>query len=333
MDSALVISKMYDLIIKTIITAESTVVSLVRKYNLSRNNCFDLFGFDILLDSNLKPWLLEVNLSPSLATDSPLDLFIKGNLVSELFNLVGVRNYDRRAETVKNLRLKHKTLRPHTAKVPEADDKFAEVFKDTIEEFLRTEHFVRIYPCEGSEIYDKFFNIPRKINKALFHFLFESNNIQPSLANTIVITGEDLLIEYISRIISLCEQISLDEKWKTALKDFVNHEILIKNGFKTYSSDVDNQLMEILIELKQRNAKLRKDQENSDQKAKIIQKFTSSEIENILKTTKNELNTIVSCFFIDSVGILSAIQTKVSQTPKRAYLDLKFVLSKTRENQ
>jgi len=43
-----------------------------------RNNCFDLLGFDILIDSNLKPWLLEVNLSPSLNTDSPLDLKIKG---------------------------------------------------------------------------------------------------------------------------------------------------------------------------------------------------------------------------------------------------------------
>jgi tubulin polyglutamylase TTLL5 len=38
-----------------------------------KSNCFDLFGFDIILDSDLKPWILEVNLSPSLAFDSPLD--------------------------------------------------------------------------------------------------------------------------------------------------------------------------------------------------------------------------------------------------------------------
>lgn len=37
------------------------------------------------------PWLLEVNLSPSLAFESPLDLKIKGNLLKDTFNLIGVK--------------------------------------------------------------------------------------------------------------------------------------------------------------------------------------------------------------------------------------------------
>ena len=44
-----------------------------------------------MLDADLNPWLLEVNLAPSLSADSPLDYNIKSNLVVDLFNLVGVR--------------------------------------------------------------------------------------------------------------------------------------------------------------------------------------------------------------------------------------------------
>ena len=61
-----------------------------------RNNCFEIFGFDILIDQNLKPWLLEVNLSPSLNTDSPLDLKIKGNMIADLFTLIGIVPKDQR---------------------------------------------------------------------------------------------------------------------------------------------------------------------------------------------------------------------------------------------
>jgi hypothetical protein len=73
-------------------------VSEVKSLSIHRNNCFELFGFDVIIDSNLKPWLLEVNLSPSLATDSPLDMNIKGNLIADLFNLVGIRSFDRKKE-------------------------------------------------------------------------------------------------------------------------------------------------------------------------------------------------------------------------------------------
>ena len=46
----------------------------------SRENCFELYGFDVLVDNDLKPWLLEVNLSPSMQAESPLDWQIKSSL-------------------------------------------------------------------------------------------------------------------------------------------------------------------------------------------------------------------------------------------------------------
>lgn len=39
-----------------------------------------MFGFDVLVDSELKPHLMEVNFAPSLNTDSALDLKVKSKV-------------------------------------------------------------------------------------------------------------------------------------------------------------------------------------------------------------------------------------------------------------
>ena len=70
--------------------------------NKKNNNCFELLGFDILVDQSYKPWLLEVNLSPSLSTDTQLDFKIKGGLIADLFTLVGLQNEEMQTN-IKNL--------------------------------------------------------------------------------------------------------------------------------------------------------------------------------------------------------------------------------------
>ncbi|KAF6262781.1 tubulin-tyrosine ligase family-domain-containing protein [Scenedesmus sp. NREL 46B-D3] len=45
-------------------------------------SCFEVFGFDVLLDAQLRAWLLEVNTCPALNADSPLDMGVKTNMVS-----------------------------------------------------------------------------------------------------------------------------------------------------------------------------------------------------------------------------------------------------------
>ena len=83
--------RMYDAIIKSIISIEGHLQSGMKKLSTSRHNCFELFGFDILLDSAFKPHILEVNFSPSLSADSPLDYHIKSNLLVDTLNVVGLR--------------------------------------------------------------------------------------------------------------------------------------------------------------------------------------------------------------------------------------------------
>ncbi|XP_060685514.1 tubulin polyglutamylase TTLL5 isoform X3 [Hemiscyllium ocellatum] len=67
MDTVALMAQIEDLIIKALIAAELHIASASKMFVPHRGNCFELYGFDVLIDSNLKPWLLEVNLSPSLA--------------------------------------------------------------------------------------------------------------------------------------------------------------------------------------------------------------------------------------------------------------------------
>ncbi|KAF6116766.1 tubulin tyrosine ligase like 4 [Phyllostomus discolor] len=81
--------KIKDVVVKTIISSEPYVTSLLKMYVRRPYSCHELFGFDIMLDENLKPWVLEVNISPSLHSNSPLDISIKGQMIRDLLNLAG----------------------------------------------------------------------------------------------------------------------------------------------------------------------------------------------------------------------------------------------------
>lgn len=51
-------------------------------------NFFELFGYDIIIDRDLKCWLLEVNTSPSLHRDFLIDSIVKNTLIDDVINLV-----------------------------------------------------------------------------------------------------------------------------------------------------------------------------------------------------------------------------------------------------
>ncbi|XP_062407092.1 probable tubulin polyglutamylase TTLL2 [Sardina pilchardus] len=60
----------------------------------SSPNCVELFGFDILIDENLKPWLLEVNYSPALSLDCSADVTVKKGLINDLIDLLNYKEND-----------------------------------------------------------------------------------------------------------------------------------------------------------------------------------------------------------------------------------------------
>ena len=117
-DMNLMWSRIYDVIIKTYLCSENTVQANMKKNGTHRTNCYDLFGYDVIIDSDLKPWLLEVNLSPSMATDAPLDLSIKSNLLVDTLNLVGIKRFDRKKESINKIKHRMKGLYGNKSKKP-----------------------------------------------------------------------------------------------------------------------------------------------------------------------------------------------------------------------
>uniref|UniRef100_H3B727 Tubulin tyrosine ligase like 4 n=1 Tax=Latimeria chalumnae TaxID=7897 RepID=H3B727_LATCH len=189
--------KIKDMVIKTIIASEPYVNSLVKMYVRSPSSCHELFGFDIMLDENLKPWVLEVNISPSLHSNSPLDISIKGQMVRDVLNLAGFvlphkeeltsasasnsttslsaggREKSRGAsELSAEDKLKRATYL--SQKFPDQDfyakvlDELTpediRVLAETENEFSRRGQFERVFPSPFSSRYLRFFENPRYLN-------------------------------------------------------------------------------------------------------------------------------------------------------------------------
>ncbi|NXW35712.1 TTLL4 polyglutamylase, partial [Phaetusa simplex] len=191
--------KIKDIVIKTIIASEPYVNSLVKMYVRRPYCCHELFGFDIMLDENLKPWILEVNISPSLHSNSPLDVSIKGQMIRDLLNLAGFvlpstdsvasRPQTRSGSTCSpgsTLKEKPKPASEHfiaekmkkayylTQKIPDQDfyssvldiltPDDVRILVETEDEYSRRGQFERVFPTHISMRYLRFFEQPRYFN-------------------------------------------------------------------------------------------------------------------------------------------------------------------------
>ncbi|NWX55913.1 TTLL4 polyglutamylase, partial [Promerops cafer] len=188
--------KIKDIVIKTIIASEPYVNSLVKMYVRRPYCCHELFGFDIMLDENLKPWILEVNISPSLHSNSPLDVSIKGQMIRDLLNLAGFvlpsmdsvasRTQTRSGSTCSSLKEKPKPVSEHLRaekmkkayylmqKIPDQDfyssildiltPDDVRILVETEDEYSRRGEFERVFPSHISMRYLRFFEQPRYFN-------------------------------------------------------------------------------------------------------------------------------------------------------------------------
>jgi len=70
---------------------ESVIVHSLKSVQgvmVNDKHSFEMYGFDVLIDKNLRPWLLEVNASPSLSTTTDEDRLLKLRLIHDVLNVV-----------------------------------------------------------------------------------------------------------------------------------------------------------------------------------------------------------------------------------------------------
>lgn len=172
-DTDVVWMNIEDILIKTILSIEDKLFKAAENNVPFRNNCFSLLGFDVLVDSKLKPWLLEVNLNPSLGVDSVLDMKIKSQMMADIFTLIGVTPNDQRDDVSFKA---NKNLFAYANPYDEANKQESgrkmrhnelAIIAETREELQRCQRFKLIYPSYNVAMYKPYFEIDRPHNSAL----------------------------------------------------------------------------------------------------------------------------------------------------------------------
>ncbi|XP_063099998.1 polyglutamylase complex subunit TTLL1 isoform X3 [Cavia porcellus] len=78
-----VTSKLFDEIHWIIVQSLKAVAPVMN----NDKHCFECYGYDIIIDDKLKPWLIEVNASPSLTSSTANDRILKYNLINDTLNI------------------------------------------------------------------------------------------------------------------------------------------------------------------------------------------------------------------------------------------------------
>ncbi|XP_073529493.1 probable tubulin polyglutamylase TTLL2 [Phyllobates terribilis] len=113
-DDVLLWQRIYNIVTMTILS----IAPSIPQYP----NCFELFGFDILIDDTLKPWLLEVNYSPALSVDCANDVTVKKSLINDIIDLLNYKSSDLSRDNNRKSSTKSQFLQPSTKHISHGYD-------------------------------------------------------------------------------------------------------------------------------------------------------------------------------------------------------------------
>ena len=75
---------------------------------MNRKNCFEIFGYDFILDVNFKPFLLEINTNPGLEESSPLIKMLVPRMIADALRFTIDKSFDSNNNADKKGRSKFK---------------------------------------------------------------------------------------------------------------------------------------------------------------------------------------------------------------------------------
>ena len=154
-----------DMAIKIMLSVSEEERKVLLGYeNLGGSNLYQLYGFDVLIDDNYKPWLLEINTAPHLDTYNKITFINKSKLIADIMNLVGIVIFN------------HQNEKPFDEADCEYKNRIERAIEDSICEWTRPKgDFIRIFPLKDNvDYYSKFMQNPDEINKLWWKYIKEN---------------------------------------------------------------------------------------------------------------------------------------------------------------
>ena len=176
-DDEALFARVEDMVALTCLSAVEAMRERSRVIGADTRGCYELLGIDCLVDHELKPWVLECNLSPSLdvcagpESGGNIEEGVKGSMVEDLVSLVGLNG------------------KPEPVPGASAEQ---QLILDTENELARAGNFKRLLPSENPAAYLPFYALPRLEDWAVAKALAGDDLSQPTLQHR---CAEDMISE------------------------------------------------------------------------------------------------------------------------------------------
>jgi tubulin polyglutamylase TTLL5 len=163
-DDAILFGRIEDMVTLTCLSALESMRERSSVIEADPRGCYELLGIDCLVDDQLKPWVLECNLSPSLdvcagpESGGDIEEGIKSSLIADLVRLTGLN--DRRPG-------------------PECLAPEQQLIEETRRELAQAGGFQRLYPCRDPERYLSYFTLPRLEDWVVAQAVSDKTLVQP----------------------------------------------------------------------------------------------------------------------------------------------------------